>query len=149
MAKALQFGEVIRAVRLGKNMTMQELAQEVGITRATLSAIENGSSKCTFETILSICNVLGLKITIDNNNEKTERKRATRKNLKRERDINNFLVMCVEMYAYHINQPSHEVFKKLENSEVLQLLIDDYDELHGYSPEYINDLIDTYFKNHK
>lgn len=146
MAKALQFGEVIRAVRLGKNMTMQELAQEVGITRATLSAIENGSGKCTLDTILALANYLGLKLKLDGFEEYPKRERATRKNTKLENHINRFVVRCVEQYAYSTKQPNYEVFKVFENNGIIQLLIDDYDELHGYSHVYINDWISDVLK---
>lgn len=57
-------GFKIKEVRESKHMTQEELAQKSGISRATISALENGVIRnTTSKTLLSLANALG--VTID------------------------------------------------------------------------------------
>ena len=47
----------------------------------------------------------------------------------------SFISFCIEHYAQHTHKSS---------DEVLDLLKDDYDDLHGMSMEYMMQMIDEY-----
>ena len=53
------------------------------------------------------------------------------------------------MYAKHINKPSNEVYLLLLVNGVLDLLRDDFEFMHGFGFEFINDYIDKYLKGRK
>ncbi len=56
----------------------------------------------------------------------------------------SFKSFCVEYYAKHINKSSNEVYELFKQEKVLDLLENDYDDLHGMGMEYIIQLIDEY-----
>ena len=56
----------------------------------------------------------------------------------------SFISFCVEYYAKHINKSSNEVYELFKQEKVLDLLENDYDDLHGTGMEYIIQLIDEY-----
>jgi putative transcriptional regulator len=54
---------VIKFIRNEKDMSQQELANEVGINRATLSMIETGTVLPTIDILLKIARVLNCLVT--------------------------------------------------------------------------------------
>lgn len=56
----------------------------------------------------------------------------------------SFISFCVKYYAKHINKSSNEVYELFKQEKVLDLLENDYDDLHGMGMEYIIQLIDEY-----
>lgn len=58
-----------------------------------------------------------------------------------ERTINRFIVNCVEQYAKFMSCTSHEAYLKMKSNNVIDDLINDYEDLHGMSTEYLNDYI--------
>lgn len=56
----------------------------------------------------------------------------------------SFKVFCIEQYSHHIRKPSNEVYRIFEESGLLQLLDEDYEDLHGMSMEYMMHFIDKY-----
>ena len=56
----------------------------------------------------------------------------------------SFISFCVEYYAQHISKPSNEVYELFKREKVLDLLENDYDDLHGMSMEDIVQMIDEY-----
>ncbi|MBO4286176.1 MAG: DUF3791 domain-containing protein [Bacilli bacterium] len=122
-------------------MRMDDLARKAGITRQTLSSIENGLDNYSFSSLLKVLNVLEISLMIDDNNVKPSRQRASRINKKLDKTINRFIVMCVEQYAESIKQPSYTVYPKMKQKGVIDYLKSDYEDMHGMSTEYINDFI--------
>lgn len=60
----LEVGQAIRAARKQNKMTQTELTERLGISRATLSALENGTiNEVGIRKVMAICSVLGLEIT--------------------------------------------------------------------------------------
>ena len=56
-------GYRIREEREKKNMTQEELARQSGVSRGTISALENGSSRATTtKTLMNIARALGVSI---------------------------------------------------------------------------------------
>ena len=53
--------ERIRLARLRRNMSAQMLAERVGISRQTLSTLENGSGSVSLATFIQVLFVLGLE----------------------------------------------------------------------------------------
>jgi hypothetical protein len=56
----------------------------------------------------------------------------------------SFISFCVEYYAQHINKSSDLVYELFKREKVLDLLENDYDDLHGMGMEYIMQMIDEY-----
>ncbi|PIE00055.1 MAG: transcriptional regulator [Thiothrix nivea] len=60
-----ELGAVIRDSRKEKQLTQSELSERLGMSRATLSALENGTiSELGIRKVLAICSVLGLELVI-------------------------------------------------------------------------------------
>ena len=56
-------GYRIKEVREKLNMTQDELSKKSGVSRATISALENGSLRATStKTLLALANALGTKL---------------------------------------------------------------------------------------
>ena len=49
----------LKSARAGKDLSQQELADLVGISRQTINAIEKGDYNPTIRLCLAICHVLG------------------------------------------------------------------------------------------
>ena len=136
-----QIGQKLKNKRLQLNLRMEDVAKEVGITRATLWAIENGNGNYSIDTLLKLLNYLKLSIEIETY-EQGGRKIATRTNTTLDRKINRFIIMCVEQYAESINQGSNYVYSRLNDAGILNELKDDYEDMHGMSTYLINEYID-------
>lgn len=55
---AKQIGENLATWRKLYNLTSQQLADKATVSRATISRLENGDPKVSFETFLSVCRAL-------------------------------------------------------------------------------------------
>ena len=58
----------------------------------------------------------------------------------------SFAAFCVEFYAEHSKQANSDVYALFEESGLLAMLNDDYDDLHGMSMEYLLGFFDEYLK---
>ncbi|MCM1440675.1 MAG: DUF3791 domain-containing protein [Roseburia sp.] len=56
----------------------------------------------------------------------------------------SFISFCVEYYAEHIGKTSNEVYALFKKEGVLNMLEEDYGDLHGMSMEYLMQFIDEY-----
>jgi len=56
----------------------------------------------------------------------------------------SFVTFCIEQYAEYKKTNSHEVFKLFEDNGVINLLIEDYEDLHGQGFEYLMKFIDKF-----
>ena len=113
MNNLIEIGKIIKQKRLDLNMTMDYCAKMVGITRATLWAIENGNLNYHVGTLIKLLDMLNLDLTISNNFDVVTRSRATRINKLIDKKINRFVIMCVEEYASSINKESSCVYKRI------------------------------------
>lgn len=58
-------GYRIKEVREAKNMTQEELSEASGVSRGTISALENGTSRATTtKTLMSIARALGVSVEV-------------------------------------------------------------------------------------
>lgn len=55
-------GEMIRKVRLERNLTQEELGKLIGVQRAQISKLENHTTNVTMETLLRVFGALKAKI---------------------------------------------------------------------------------------
>lgn len=62
----------------------------------------------------------------------------------KKKDINRFIVFCIEQYASFSNRSSAETYRLLFDSGLIKLLKDDYMDLHGMSFTYLNSFFDEY-----
>lgn len=61
----LELGETVKKLRKERNMTQEALAKKVGISRATLSKLENGQiAQISVVTLNDILNHLGYELDI-------------------------------------------------------------------------------------
>ena len=67
-------GDLIKKVRLERNMTQEELGKSIGVQRAQISKLENNTTNVTVETILRVFSALKAKVSFNveilNNNVK-------------------------------------------------------------------------------
>lgn len=61
----------------------------------------------------------------------------------------SFKAFCIEMYAQHSSMASPDVYVLFRESELLRMLDDDYDDLHGMSWEYLVVLFDEYLADER
>ena len=142
MKDTVFLGHKIKEKRLALNLRMDDVAKEVGITRPTLWAIEKGTGNYSASSLFKVMNILGLSLSVESNGSiDTTRNRASRLNTLLDKKINSFLIMCVEQYAHSVNRSSGEVYKEMKNKNVLNSIVEDYEDLHGMSTEYLNDYI--------
>ena len=142
MEEAVFLVNKIKEKRLALNLRMDDVAKEVGITRPTLWAIEKGTGNYSASSLFKVMNILGLSLSVESNGSiDTTRNRASRLNTLLDKKINSFLIMCVEQYAHSVNRSSGEVYKEMKNKNVLNSIVEDYEDLHGMSTEYLNDYI--------
>ena len=140
MESKFEIGQKLKNKRLEFNLRMDDVAKEVGVTRSTLWAIENGSGNYTIDTLLRLVSFLNMSIDIGTQTQET-RKRATRTNSALDKKINRFIVMCVEQYASSANKSSGTIYNELNKAGVIDELRDDYEDMHGMSTYSINEYI--------
>ena len=67
-------GDLIKKIRLERNMTQEELGKLIGVQRAQISKLENNTTNVTVETILRVFSALKAKVNFNveilNNNVK-------------------------------------------------------------------------------
>ncbi|MBI3136615.1 MAG: helix-turn-helix transcriptional regulator [Bacteroidetes bacterium] len=56
-------GDVIKQVRLERNLTQEQLGKLIGVQRAQISKLENNTTNVTMETILRVFTALKAKIS--------------------------------------------------------------------------------------
>lgn len=56
----------------------------------------------------------------------------------------SFKTFCIEHYSHYIQKTSTEVYQIFEQEGVLQLLDEEYEDLHGMGMEYLMQFIDEY-----
>jgi transcriptional regulator with XRE-family HTH domain len=57
-------GAVLRARRVDAGMTMQDFAAKCGLSQAQISRIETGHQGFRLETLMQICRVLGMNVSV-------------------------------------------------------------------------------------
>ncbi len=62
----------------------------------------------------------------------------------RQMSIISFISFCVEYYAKHTGKTSDEVYKLFKKEKLIELLDEDYGDLHGMGMEYMMYFIDEY-----
>ena len=58
-------GDLIKKVRLERNMTQEELGKLIGVQRAQISKLENSTTNVTMETILKVFGALKAKVNFN------------------------------------------------------------------------------------
>lgn len=59
----LQIGRRIRALRVERDVTLDQLAREVKLTKGQLSKIENGKVSCPVSTLMRVATALGVHVS--------------------------------------------------------------------------------------
>ena len=148
MVSKQSLGKIIKEKRLDRNMTMDALAKKAHITRATLSAMENGTGNYSIDTLLVVIGCMDIDLDIETYaSQKISRKRATRINTKLDKDVNRWLIMLIEQYCSFVNKSSDEIYPEMIEKHVLETIEEDYDLLHGTSQSYMNDYISALLRN--
>ena len=58
-------GDLIKKVRLERNLTQEELGKLIGVQRAQISKLENNMTNVTLDTILRVFNALKAKVVFN------------------------------------------------------------------------------------
>ena len=58
-------GDMIRKVRLERNLTQEELGKLIGVQKAQISKLENNTTNVTMETILKVFSALKAKVNFN------------------------------------------------------------------------------------
>jgi hypothetical protein len=58
----------------------------------------------------------------------------------------SFLAFCIEFYVEHTHTPSPEVYRLFVKTGLLDMLVSDYEDLHGMSFEYLMQFFDEYLE---
>ncbi len=58
-------GDLIKKVRLDRNLTQQELGKLIGVQRAQISKLENNTTNVTMDTILRVFGALKAKVVFN------------------------------------------------------------------------------------
>ena len=58
-------GDLIRKVRLERNLSQEELGKLIGVQRAQISKLENNTTNVTIETILKVFGALKAKVNFN------------------------------------------------------------------------------------
>lgn len=56
----------------------------------------------------------------------------------------SFKTFCIEYYAEHIGEPSEKVYELFKREKILEMLDEDYEDLHGMGMEYLMKFFDEY-----
>ncbi len=62
MTTLLQLGQTLSRIRQQHKLSKIELSKKSGVHRNTLHQLENGTGNVELNTLLAVCNVLGLSI---------------------------------------------------------------------------------------
>lgn len=144
MANVVQIGKSIKDKRLTLNLRMDDVAKKANITRATLWEIEKGRKNYSFFSLLKVLQVLNISLDINTGcNDKPINQRAKKINLKIDKMINRFVVMCIQQFASYKNISSKEAYSLMKEHDAINLLTNDYEDLHAMSNVYLNDFIDS------
>lgn len=55
-------GSRIKALRIGKNFTQEQVAEQIGVSRQKYARIENGTNNITLEILVQIAGVFGVQV---------------------------------------------------------------------------------------
>lgn len=58
-------GDLIRKIRLERNLTQEQLGKLIGVQRAQISKLENNTTNVTLETILKVFGALKAKVNFN------------------------------------------------------------------------------------
>lgn len=58
-------GDLIKKVRLERNLTQEQLGKLIGVQRAQISKLENNTTNVTMDTILRVFNALKAKVVFN------------------------------------------------------------------------------------
>ena len=56
----------------------------------------------------------------------------------------SFLAFCIQHYADHIKVSGSQVYQLFKKEKLLDLLVTDYEDLHGMGLEYLMQFFDDY-----
>jgi transcriptional regulator with XRE-family HTH domain len=63
------FGNMLRAARQERKMSQQELAERLGVSRQTVSALEKGEAKVAIGTVFEAAAIVGIPLLADSNRD--------------------------------------------------------------------------------
>ena len=55
-------GSRIKALRIGRNLTQEQVAEQIGVSRQKYARIENGTNNITLEILVQIAGVFGVQV---------------------------------------------------------------------------------------
>jgi HTH-type transcriptional regulator/antitoxin HipB len=68
-----QVAEILRGRRKARRIPQQQLADKLGLSQSRLSALEAGTSALTVERLITLANVLGLQLVLQDKADKPDK----------------------------------------------------------------------------
>jgi HTH-type transcriptional regulator / antitoxin HipB len=68
-----QVAEILRGRRKARRMPQRQLAAKLGISQSRLSAVEAGSAALTLDRLITLANVLGLQLVLQDKADKPDK----------------------------------------------------------------------------
>ena len=69
IANDYKTNETLKFLRQGLDLTQEELAKAIGISKSSIEKYEYGTANYTFETLVKLANKCDLKIIIESKNK--------------------------------------------------------------------------------
>lgn len=69
-----QVAEILRGRRKARRIPQRELAAKLGISQSRLSALEVGTSALTVDRLVTLANVLGLQLVLQDKADKPDKR---------------------------------------------------------------------------
>ena len=111
-------GTHIRDARKAANLSQEELGKKVGLGKSSISKIENGSTRISFEDAAILMEIMGAKMNIVFESEEQSRKKQT--------DIMRFTRSCVTWFSDFKQITFSEAFHIMMNCKALNFLKENY-----------------------
>lgn len=142
MSTKSDIGKLLKNKRLQLDLRMEQVVKDLGVTRTTLWSIENGNGNYTIDTLLKLMDYYKMSIDIDPQQE-GDKKRASKVTKTTRDTINRFVIMCIEQFAAATGKTSSEIYNRLYEAKVLNLLRDDYEKICNFPSKSLNELINS------
>jgi len=104
-------GEMIRDIRTSKGVTLEQVAEQLGVIPKTLQRYEKGERKIKINTIMELSRILGF----DYDKFMTEAKT---------RLSNNNITTVKETPAYYFDEETRKIAQEIFHDENMKLLFD-------------------------
>lgn len=133
-------GVHIRDARKAAKLSQEELGRKVGLGKSSISKIENGITRISFEDAAILMEIMGAKMNIVLETEEQSRKKQA--------DIMRFTRTCVTWFSEFKQIPFSEAFHIMMSCKALNFLKENYTYESTMPKDVIMEDIDRFIYRH-